>query len=240
MNLLSRLELWTGRLPLGRLIETLFLAFLILCLAGLAGVLPAAHAQNPSDETTRHVATMGAIEKQAEAMIEMQKTLQIAITRIGGAPMAAQAPLVNPAAKTCDGFGSCLLGVFKATTEGVRDVVSAVAPLAAPYYAYKGQIVAADAQKVGFVEQTKQAAQRETTTQAAFATAASIANGGTTALATVAGIPQLPTTAVTVNGNGPVNTGTGTITNGSFNPVTNTNPAPVVVGTSTTVVSRGP
>lgn len=241
MKTLSRIELWAGALRIGRVVEAVFVAFLLLCLAALAGLVPAARANDAA--TLQHATTSEALVKTAEAQIETAKVLQILANRMTGgmAPAAAPQPqLINPAAKTCDGFGSCLFGIFKATTETVGDVVRAVTPIAAPYYGYKGQLVAADAQKIGFIEATKQAGLREATTQAGFQTAASIANAGSAALATVAAVPQIPTTAVTVTGNGPVNTGTGTITNASGNPVTTTQPPVVVVGTTTTTVNRGP
>lgn len=238
MKQLDNLDLWAGRLPIWRSIEALVVAA-VLAIAATLFVPRSAWAGEPDGNV---VVTAAALEKTAEAQIETAKVLKVLAERMtgGGLTAAPQAAIVNPAAKTCDGFGSCLLGVFKAVTEGVGDVTRAVAPIAAPYYGYKGAVVAADAQKVGFIEATKQAGLREATTQAGFQTAASIAGSGNQALIAIASQPAVPTTAVTVNGNGPVNTGTGTITNASNNPITTTQPPVVVVGTTGTTVSRGP
>ena len=228
MKRLERLELWAGRLPIGRAIEFAFVAFLILVLALMARP---AHAQDAAQ--MERIATAAALEKAAEAQIATAKVLQTLAERmpLGGLPVAPQAPVVNPAAKTCDGFGSCLLGVFKTGTEMVGDVVRAVTPIAAPYYGYKTAIVSADAQKVSFVENTKQVIAREGTTQSAFG---SMERLGIAAATPPPAPPGLPTTAITLSGNtGPVLVGGGTLTNASQNPV---NPAPVVctLGTATT------
>lgn len=239
MKRLAQLETWAACSPILRAVEALVVASVLAIMAVLF-VPRSAWAQDAA--TMERVATAAALEKTADAQIATAKVLQTIAERIGGGALAApaQAPLVNPAAKTCDGFGSCLLGVFKAVTEGVGDVTRAVAPIAAPYYGYKGQVVMADANKIASQEQTKQVAFRETTTQVGFQTAAGIAGSSNAAFAAIAAIPPLPTTAVTVTGNGPVNTGTGTITNASNNPITTTQPPVVVVGTTGTVVSRGP
>ena len=229
MKRLERLELWAGRLPIGRAIECAFVAFLILILAMMARP---AFAQDAAQ--MERIATAAALEKSAEAQIATAKVLQTLAERLplGGVQAAPQAPVVNAAAKTCDGFGSCLLGVVKAGTEAVGDVVRAVAPLASPYYGYKTAIVSADAQKVSFAEQTKQIAAREATTQSAFGSMERL--GIAAATPPPPAPPGLPTTAITLSGNtGPVLVGGGTLTNASQNPV---NPAPVVctVGTATT------
>jgi hypothetical protein len=242
MKHIDRIDIWWVRLPLGRWFEAFVVAGILFFVAALLWPRSAI-AQDA--EANKHIATMAAFEKQAEAQIELARTLRAAIERISGGPVPATIaapPSANPAAKTCDGFGSCTLGVFRSLVDGVGDVTRALAPIAMPYYGYKGQLVAAETARVTSQEATRQTGLREATTQAGFAAAANIAASGTAGLVAVATQPSVPTTAIALTSNtGPVLIGGGTLTSGSNNP---TNPAPVVCTVATATVpstcSRGP
>lgn len=279
MNAISRLELWTGRLPIGRTIEALFAAFLCLCLAMMSGCanlaagvtglvhperIAAADAPKPApakaaeEPLTPAEAAGGVIATCAKAITDVitapgqQETAKsVAVASIermcsggGGSFMAAQFAAQQPVKKSalerimdCNGVFSCIA----ATVNGGIETVERIANSNAANIAGQVRIVKvnADANKTIAAEQSRQVESREVTTRAMSGDARQIAAAGTNGVVAAATAPRPAGTQVTVSGNtGPVNVGRGTQTAGSNNPVTN--PAPVVVGTTTTVVSRGP
>ena len=124
-------------------------------------------------------------------------------------------------------IGDAVFAFLDRTTERLFSVAPA-------YFAYKGQVRAAETTKsVAEINRDVSLGQFASTTQIAIAGINGSAATGL-ALATRPPVAQVPTTAVTVTGNsGPVLIGGGAQNSNSLNPV---NPAPVVClpGTTTT------
>lgn len=196
--------------------------------AAIAAVSFSATAQM-SEDTAKHIATMEALKSQSDAMGKMADALKVATERSGNSqpqPVIVQAP----PAKECSGWGDCTVAFGKGLLGGVREVVQAVSPLAAPYYGYRTAGLQYDFQKIQAAETTKQIDARERTTQTMSGDARQIAVAAVTA-------PRPPTTEIQVTGNsGAVNVGTGTQDNSNRPITTTTNPTPRVCSTSATGV----
>lgn len=249
MNPLDRLCYRIGALPIGNLIEdTVRAAVIVLALAfalaGCAGtkdapIAPSAAIEQPMNRHDSIAARALALQEIGKAAKdgETQRLAIFALANLysgGGAENAQPAAQVAPQAI---GFGAVALGVLDRA-------FSAVERVAAPVLAYRGQV------RGNQTTETVAAINRDVSMNqsnnflglgvAGINGAANAGIAGVNALATVAGRPQTPGTSITITGNsGPVNTGSGTLTNASNNPV---NPSPVVClpGTNGPNCSRGP
>lgn len=260
---MNRIDLWAGCLPIGRAIETLLVAAVLGAIA-LLTFPPAAHAQSlrlsdslqpappaaaPASDTVRLVESLERI------LAERERTLQIALSKLptgGVVMMPAVAPAVapqvaqeggSPIVKACaESWVSCGLQLLASAGTGTVDAIRALVPIAQPIAAiHTTRAQSAANIKIAEFGRDQNVALYGTFGEMNAANAGAFAAYAAQAQALQAQLlaNQVPTTAVTVNGNGPVNTGTGTITNASNNPST-TQPPVVVVGTPGTTVSRGP
>lgn len=260
MNRFHRLELWAGRLPIGRAIEALAVAAILAALA-LLTFAPESHAQslNLTDSSQPAPAassdTVRLVEALERILAQREQTLQIALSKLptGGvvmvpqqAPIAAPQPAQeggSPIVNACaESWVKCGLQLLASAGSGTVEAIKALVPLAQPIAAiHTTRAQAAANVKVAEYGRDQNVALYGTFAQMSAHDSAAWAAASANGNAILASLAANPTTSVTVNGNGPVNTGTGTITNASHNPVTTTTQPPVVVvGTPTTTVSRGP
>ena len=230
---MKNLDLWAGRLPIGRAVEAiLFAALIALALVllpigearadvGPQADLELARASLARDANAKFDAIGDCMKHGKDSQAQTTCVLSVALLDARAPVMiapqaAAPAPTFAAVPQECVGFITCLVSGTKAVFGGVRDVVQAVAPLVGPYYGYRGQVVQAEYQKVAAVETTKQVQAREGTTQAMSRDAAGIATGGFTALSG----PR-----IVASGTG-INFGSGDLLYQSQNPIsTVTNPA---------------
>jgi hypothetical protein len=220
---MNKLLIRVGKLPIGNTLDYLLIAALIvlvLLLTGCASTppkeIPLTAAEAKAEEMKAFALAMGSA-KDAET----QRLLIFAQFAAKG----NQAPVFVDHGNRS--IGDAVYQFLDRTTERLFSVAPA-------YFAYKGQVRAAETTKsVAEINRDVSLGQFASTTQIAIAGINGSAATGL-ALANRPIVPQAPTTQVTVTGNsGPVLLGGGTQNSGSFNPV---NPSPVVClpGTTTT------
>lgn len=223
MNRIHNLELWAGRLPIGRTIEALLVLVLLAALAALGGcasttpqpVKVTATAAAPDPQVARAQALQKIGESATDGETKRMAIMAVALMGQGG--QAAPPPQIQQAPT----IGGIVLGVV--------DRLLGISPA---WFAYKSSIRNSQTTETvaGYNRDVSiaQSANFTTLGVAGVNGAASVGISGMNSLATVA---SHPTTSIAITGNqGPVNNGTGTQTNSSNNPV---NPAPKVCGVTT-------
>lgn len=226
MNRIHNLELWAGRLPIGRTIEALLVLVLLAALAALGGCASAtpqpvkvtATAAAPDPQVARAQALQKIGESAAPTDGETRRMAIMAVMAMNG-QAGSQAPQqLVPQAPT---IGGIVLGVV--------DRLLGISPA---WFAYKSSIRNSQTtETVAAINRDVSIAQSNNFTQLGIAGVNGTAAVGISGMNSLATVASHPTTSIAITGNqGPVNNGTGTQTNSSNNPV---NPAPKVCGVTT-------
>lgn len=230
---MKNLDLWAGRLPIGRTIELLLVAALIALVACL---LPTreAHADTGDADLAR-AAIINAANAKYDAIGDCMKhgkdgqsqtacVLSVALLDARGSAAPAPAPAPAPqyvAAPIKDCTGWAFIGcAISYTWTGVKELTRELQPFAGPAFNYATAIKQYEFQGVQAREATVQEQARQGTTQYAFGAIRDVALKPAP-VAPPAPTP-VPTTQINVEGNtGPVLIGSGSQDN-------KVNPAPVI------------
>lgn len=238
---MKNLDLWAGRLPIGRAVELTLVAALLGLLVALGGCAAtdappgaASAADAPMNAHDASAARAMALQKIGESGDAETKRLAIFALVTMGQGGQAPAPVTVQGPRT---VGEAIFGFLDRTLERALNIAPA-------FLAYKGQV------RQSQTTEAVAAINRDVALNQSnnFLALGAAGIGGTqavgvasvNALAGVASRPVLPTTNISGN-TGPVLVGGGNLNSGSLNPI---NPAPVIcfngTATSAGTCSRGP